>query len=84
MGLGIGRSMFALLLSFAVAALILGSLAPVTWFLAWNAPPPDSPQAARSHAGYLVSHTFLVGYAGVVANVHLHRLLHQWLHRHIP
>lgn len=74
-GLGIGRSMFALLLSFAVAALILGSLAPVTWFLAWNAPPPDSPDAGQAHAAYLLSHTFLVGYAGVVANVHLHRLL---------
>lgn len=74
-GLGIGRSLFALLLSFAVAALILGSLAPVTWVLASNAPPPDSPDAGRSHAGYLVSHTFLVGYAGVCANVHLHRLL---------
>ena len=74
-GLGIGRSMFALLLSFAVAALILGSLAPVTWFLAWNAPPPDSPDAGRAHSSYLLSHTFLIGYAGVVANVHLHRLL---------
>jgi len=74
-GLGIGRSLFALLLSFAVAALILGSLAPVTFFLAWNAPPPDSPEAVRAHAAYLFSHTFLVGYAGVIANVHLHRLL---------
>lgn len=74
-GLGVGRSMFALLLSFAVAALILGSLAPVTFFLAWNAPAPDSPEAVRAHAAYLFSHTFLVGYAGVIANVHLHRLL---------
>ena len=74
-GLGVVRSMFALLLSFAVAALILGSLAPVTLFMAWNAPAPDSPDAVRAHAGYLVSHTFLVGYAGVIANVHLHRLL---------
>jgi hypothetical protein len=74
-GLGVARSLFALLSSFAVAALVLGALAPVTWFLAWNAPAPDSPAAGRAHAVYLISHTFLIGYAGVVANVHLHRLL---------
>jgi hypothetical protein len=74
-GLGIGRSLFALLMSFCVAAMILGSLAPVTFFLAWNAPAPDSPEAGSAHAAYLLTHTFLIGYAGVVANVHLHRLL---------
>jgi len=74
-GLGIARSIYALLMSFALAAMVLGSLAPITFFLAWNAPPPDSPAARGAHAAYLLSHTFLIGYAGVVANVHLHRLL---------
>lgn len=54
---------------------ILGSLAPVTLLLACNAPPPDSPQARGSHAAYLVSHTLLIGCAGIAANLHLHRLL---------
>ena len=32
--------------------------------------------AARgAHSGYLVFHTFLIGFAGVAANLHLHRLL---------
>jgi hypothetical protein len=28
-----------------------------------------------AHASYLVAHTFLIGFAGVAANIHLHRLL---------
>jgi len=74
-GLGFRQSLLALLTSFALAALILGSLAPVTWLLAWNAPSPDSPAAASAHAAYLVTHTFLIGFAGITANLHLHRLL---------
>ena len=74
-GLGFRQSLLALLTSFALAALILGSLAPVTFFLAWNAPPPDSPGAKNAHAAYLVAHTALIGFAGITANLHLHRLL---------
>lgn len=74
-GLGFRQSWLALLTAFALAGVILGSLAPVTLLLAWNAPPPDSPAAHNAHAAYLVSHTFLIGFAGIAANVHLHRLL---------
>lgn len=74
-GLGFRQSLLALLTSFSLAALILGSLAPITWLLAWNAPPPDSAGAGQAHMAYLVTHTFLIGFAGVTANLHLHRLL---------
>lgn len=74
-GLGFRQSLLALLSAFALAGLILGSLAPVTLLLAWNAPPPDSPLARNSHSAYLVAHTFLIGFAGIAANLHLHRLL---------
>ncbi len=74
-GLGFRQSLLALLSSFAIAGVILGSLAPVTLLLACNAPPPDSPMARSSHASYLVSHTLLIGCAGIAANIHLHRLL---------
>lgn len=74
-GLGFRQSWLALLTSFSLAALILGSLSPITWLMAWNAPPPDSPGAGQAHAAYLVTHTFLIGFAGVTANLHLHRLL---------
>jgi len=74
-GLGFRQSLLALLTSFALAAVILGSLAPITFFLAWNAPPPTAPGAGNAHAAYLVTHTFLIGFAGITANIHLHRLL---------
>lgn len=74
-GLGFRQSLLALLSSFALAALILGSLAPVTFFLAWNAPSARSPSAATAHSAYLVTHTVLIGFAGITANLHLLRLL---------
>ena len=74
-GLGFRQSLLALLSSFALAGLILGSLAPVTLLLAWNAPAPDSRYAQNAHAAYLVTHTLLIGIAGIAANIHLHRLL---------
>lgn len=74
-GLGFRQSLLALMTAFALAAVILGSLAPVTFFLAWNAPPPGSDGAASAHSAYLVTHTLLIGFAGLAANLHLHRLL---------
>jgi hypothetical protein len=74
-GLGFRQSMLALLTAFALAAVILGSLAPVTFLLAWNAPPPGAPGASQAHAAYLVAHTVLIGIAGITANIHLHRIL---------
>jgi len=74
-GLEFRQSLLALLTAFALAAVILGSLAPITFFLAWNAPSPDSPNAGNAHAAYLISHTLLIGFAGITANIHLHRLL---------
>lgn len=74
-GLGIRQSFLALLMATAVSALILGSLAPVTFFLASNAPAPGTPGADTAYAAYQLIHTFLIGFAGVVANTHLYRLL---------
>lgn len=74
-GFSFRESLMALLASSAVAAVILGSLAPVTLLMAWNAPPPDSHGAGMAHSVYLVFHTFLIGFAGITANIHLHHLL---------
>lgn len=76
-GLGFRQSFLALLSAFALAGVILGSLAPVTLLLACNAPAPDAPEAKTAHAAYLVAHTLLIGLAGIAANIHLHRLLAQ-------
>src|SRR5690606_35110375 len=74
-GLGFRESLLALLSTFAAAALILGSLAPVTFMMALDAPPPDSPQAANAHAGYLVFHVLLIALAGIVGTLTLRRIL---------
>ena len=74
-GLGFKQSLLAQLMSFAIAAMILGTLAPVTFFMALNAPSADSAGATAAHANFLVTHTALIAFAGVMANVHLARML---------
>lgn len=74
-GLGFRQSLLAQLMSFAIAALILGSLSPIFLFLALNAPSPEAANAALAHSNYLIIHTVLIAYAGVIANVHLAKLL---------
>lgn len=74
-GLGFRQSLHALLSAFAISALILGSVAPVTFFLALNVPSAESAQAATSHAGYLLIHVFLIGAAGLAGVARLWQLL---------
>jgi hypothetical protein len=76
-GLGFRQSLLALLSAFAASALLLGSLAPVTFMLALNAPAPHSPQAGSAHSGYLLFHVFLVAVAGIVGTLTLYRILRQ-------
>jgi len=71
------QSLLAILMSFAIAALILGSLSPVMLFVVWNAPPLD-PSAPRGTLGFeLVQlvNVAAIAFAGVVANVRLVQLL---------
>lgn len=74
-GLGFRQSLMAQLMSFTIAALILGALSPVTFFMALNAPAPDADHAATAHSHFLVTHTLLIAMAGLFANLHLARLL---------
>jgi hypothetical protein len=74
-GLGFKQSLHALLSGFAITGLILGSVAPVMFFLAINVPAHDSPQAATSHSAYLLTHVHLIGIAGLIGVVRLARLL---------
>ena len=74
-GLGFKQSLLAQLMSFTVAALVLGSLAPVTFFMALNAPSPTAPNAETAHSYFLVTHTLLIAFTGIIANLHLARLL---------
>ena len=76
--LGFKQSLHALLGAFAISALILGSIAPVTFFFALNAPAPDSPSASTAHATYLLFHTALIGIAGVTGVLRLSGLLQNY------
>lgn len=74
-GLGLRQSLHALLSAFAISGLILGSVAPVTFFLAVNVPSAASAQAASAHSAYLLTHVVLIGIAGLVGVVRLGKLL---------
>ena len=74
-GLGLRQSVLVQLLSFSIAAILLAGLAPVTLFLAHQTPGPESPNAEQAHALYLLVHTGLVAFAGIIAVSHLYSLL---------
>ncbi|QTN33927.1 hypothetical protein HZ994_16935 [Akkermansiaceae bacterium] len=74
-GLGFRQSLHALLSAFAISGLILGSVAPVTFFLALNVPAAESTEAATAHSAYLLIHVFLIAVAGLAGVVRLRGLL---------
>jgi hypothetical protein len=65
----------AILMSFAVASLILGSFSPITLFVLYNAPPLGSDHAIVGHSVMLLLHVFVIAFAGIVANRRLFGLL---------
>lgn len=74
-GLGFKQSLHALLSAFAISGIILGSVAPVTFFLALNVPTAQSAEAAMAHSSYLLIHVLLIGVAGLAGVVRLRGLL---------
>lgn len=74
-GIGFRQSILCQLLAFSLAAILLAALAPITFFLALEAPPMDSPEAGRAHSFYLLIHTALIGLGGFLAVTRLFELL---------
>jgi hypothetical protein len=74
-----GQSLLAVLMSFAIAAAILGAFSPLLYFLIWNAPPLAAGAAtnASAHSLVLLSETGIIAFAGVTANVRLLQLLRE-------
>src|SRR5581483_3904118 len=66
-----------ILLSFVIAAAILGSFSPIVFFLVWNAPPMSavSPAGHLTYNLILLLHVMVIALAGTVANLRLARLL---------
>jgi hypothetical protein len=74
-GLSFRQTAFAILMSFAVASLILGAFSPITLFILYNAPPLASENAIIGHSVMLLAHVFVIAFAGVMANRRLFTLL---------
>ncbi|HMJ04907.1 MAG TPA: hypothetical protein VK474_01495 [Chthoniobacterales bacterium] len=74
-GLSFRQTSLAILLGFATAAVLLGALAPLTFFVLRNAPPLGSAADVTGHSIMLLTHVVVIAYAGVLANQRLFRLL---------
>jgi hypothetical protein len=74
------QSLAAVLVSFAIAAIILGALSPVAWFIVWNTPPLTAGTTWLSpEYGFLqLTLAVFVALAGVIGNVRLLPLLRHW------
>ena len=79
LNISLRQSFLAVLISFAIAAAILGSFSPLIAFLIWNAPPIS--EALRSHSSahslILLSNVIAIAFAGVTANLRLEGLLRE-------
>jgi hypothetical protein len=74
------ESLAVVLMTFGIAAAVLGALSPVALFFVWNAPPltaatnMTSPEYQRMQLALAV----FVAFAGVVGNLHLVPMLREW------
>ena len=74
LNLGFRQSMQAVLISFTIAATILGSFSPLVFFMVWNAP-AMSAHVASAYSFIQLTHVILIAFAGITANVRLVQLL---------
>ncbi len=73
------QSLLAVLMSFTIAAAILGAFSPLLYFLIWNTPPLTigASTNATAHSLVLLCETAIVAFAGIAANVRLLQLLRE-------
>jgi hypothetical protein len=71
------QSFLAILMSFTIAAAILGSFSPLLGFLIWNAPPlAENVQSASGTYSFIqLTHVAVIAFAGIAANLRLMQLL---------
>lgn len=77
--LGLRQSLLAVLMSFTIAAAILGAFSPLLYFLIWNTPPLMAGASTNTgaHSFVLLCETAMVAFAGIAANVRLLQLLRE-------
>lgn len=69
------QSFLAVLMSFALLAVILGAFAPLTWFIVMHLPSIGSRGQVLGYDLYILINVALIMFAGVIANSQLYRLL---------
>ena len=70
------QSLLSILMSFAIAAAILGAFAPLVVFLVWNAPPMiPGVESTGAYQFVKLVHVIVIGFAGIASNVRLFQLL---------
>lgn len=71
------QSFLAILMSFTMAAAILGSFAPLAAFMVWNAPPmsPEVKISGGTYSFIMLTHVMVIAFAGIAANLRLMQLL---------
>ena len=76
--IGLRQSLLAVMMSFAIAAAIMGAMGPLLAFFIWNTPPlADQANSSGAHAAILLMIVGMVAFAGVVANLRLLQLLRE-------
>lgn len=77
--LSLRQSLLAVLMSFTIAAAILGAFSPLLYFLIWNTPPltVGASTNAGAHSFVLLCETAMIAFAGIAANVRLLQLLRE-------
>ena len=73
------QSLLAVLMSFTIAAAVLGACAPLIYFVIWNAPmlSDKTASASTTHSFILLMVVAAIALAGIVANARLLQLLRQ-------
>src|SRR5436190_860514 len=79
LGLNVGfrQSLVLVLISFAIASLVLAALSPVAWFVVWNTPPLGlrTHLSSPEYALLQLTLALCIAFAGIVGNMRLLPLL---------
>ncbi len=80
LGLSLGESLRSVMLSFAMAAVVLAAFAPVILFFDRTLPCPTSHEAWTGHNTLGIAHVAAISFAGIVAVLRQH----QWMRERFP
>ncbi|HEX4342001.1 MAG TPA: hypothetical protein VH255_01335 [Verrucomicrobiae bacterium] len=72
------QSFLSVMMSCSIAAAILGSFAPLTAFLVWNAPPMSASHISGTYSFIMLAQVIVIAFAGLTANLRLYQLLVQF------